>query len=138
MSQNLGWGQKLGGLVKNWKRRYFVLSGQTLGYYRREGSGLKGSINLTDVTQVANMSPPEDKRISISTPSRVWQIRQIEGNVDQWVTAIRAASPKIFQPSTVHPLKRSNTTNTAPSPTSPPFRPRHLQVSQSDLRQPHL
>ena len=38
----------IGGLYRNWKRRYFVLKGNALYYYKNEGDeDPKGSIDLT-------------------------------------------------------------------------------------------
>lgn len=41
-----GWLVKEGRLVKSWKKRWFVLSGNTLGYYTAKKNKLKGSIIL--------------------------------------------------------------------------------------------
>jgi hypothetical protein len=41
-----GWMTKEGRIVKSWKKRWFVLSGNTLGYYTAKKNKLKGSISL--------------------------------------------------------------------------------------------
>ena len=42
-----------GAIVKNWKRRYFVLEGYTLKYYKDESEGVEaGSINVADCVSV--------------------------------------------------------------------------------------
>jgi len=42
--------KKMGAVVKNWKKRYFILYAHKLEYYAT--SGLKGVITISDVSQV--------------------------------------------------------------------------------------
>jgi hypothetical protein len=92
--QTLGWAQKKGGFVKNWKRRHFVIVGYHLRYFTLEGIGLRGSADLSQATKIERIGTPMGEVISITTPERVWEIRNIEGDATQWFAIISAACPR--------------------------------------------
>lgn len=54
MSQTLkeGWLSKKGKVVKNWKKRWFVLDGNALSYYEKPGKKHLGTIDLSKATSV--------------------------------------------------------------------------------------
>ena len=41
-----GWATKRGGVVKNWKKRYFEVYAESFSYFDKPGGAMKGSINL--------------------------------------------------------------------------------------------
>ena len=88
-----GWGVKQGGLIKTWKRRWFVLSLTKLQYYKAPGQKKRGEILLSDVTEVSpapQCSKPfplqlvtKDRTYLISTDS--------EQEMNEWITSIQHA-----------------------------------------------
>ena len=54
-----GWLTKEGHIIKNWKRRWFVLAGGHMIYSVAPGAKAKGLINLSEVTELAKA--PEAK-----------------------------------------------------------------------------
>jgi len=86
-----GWATKLGGFIKSWRRRWFVLSGMDLSYYKGPGRSLCGVIHLMEVTEVAPF--PECKKqpaFKIIIPNvRTYQIvTDTADEVELWVHAI--------------------------------------------------
>lgn len=49
-----GWCSKEGGLIKSVKRRWFILDGNVLHYYTKDGEKEKGSIQISENTKVGN------------------------------------------------------------------------------------
>ena len=48
-----GWGTKLGGFFKTWRRRWFVLTKSKISYYKSPDGKLCGEIFLEKITEVA-------------------------------------------------------------------------------------
>lgn len=86
-----GWLVKQGGIVKNWKKRYFILKSGSLEYLTKPGGEVKGVINLAEATSVG--PAPESKRqpafkVSMGK-SRVYYIIGDTNNVvNGWLDAI--------------------------------------------------
>merc|ERR1712087_533567 len=83
-----GWMMKQGGLVKNWKRRYFVLkTNNVLNYYESDNSSMvKGHVPLADAIGIEKK---QKKSFDVVTPKRTWSFACISTQVrDQWVESI--------------------------------------------------
>jgi len=83
-----GWMMKQGGLVKNWKRRYFVLkTNKVMNYYESDNSSMvKGYVQLTEVSSV---DKKQKKQFDIVTPKRTWNFTCDSTQVrDEWVSNI--------------------------------------------------
>merc|ERR1712110_622358 len=83
-----GWMMKQGGLVKNWKRRYFVLkTNNVLNYYESDNSSMvKGYVPLVDAIGIEKK---QKKSFDVVTPKRTWSFACISTQVrDQWVENI--------------------------------------------------
>jgi len=83
-----GWMMKQGGLVKNWKRRYFVLkTNKVLNYYESDNSSMvKGSIELSKIIGVERK---QKKSFDLVTPKRTWSFACVSTKVrDEWVNNI--------------------------------------------------
>ena len=97
---------KLGGKVKNWKRRWVVLENYTITYYKNEdGRGACGQIELEDVRRIEDISTPEkrdavereeknvvgkDNLFLLFTPTRTWYfVADNERAKKEWVNVIK-------------------------------------------------
>ncbi len=77
---------KQGHIIKNWKRRNFVLTDGELAYY--SGSKMKGMVYMDEVTNVRKVEERR-KSIEISTPSRTYTLEaDSEADVDEWLLAL--------------------------------------------------
>jgi GTPase SAR1 family protein len=109
MTVVLGWAEKKGGIIKNWKRRHFVITNTRLEYSETENGKPLGAIDLGDVTKIASVGAT----VTLTTPRRIWEIRGVEGDLGHWRKSICDASPKLAgRVATVRP--------TASGPLSPP------------------
>eukprot|EP00736_Rhodelphis_marinus_P010551 Rmarinus@m.18454 len=94
-----GWLTKQGAVVKNWKRRWFVLKDKNL-YYFKKPSDLepKGTVNLEDVTIAhATHATKRQHCFGIYHPGRRSYFLQADCQDDMlmWVNAIRGDEKKI-------------------------------------------
>merc|ERR1719228_2118004 len=83
-----GWMMKEGGLVKSWKRRYFVLkTNKVLNYYESDNSSMvKGNVTLSEVVSVQKK---QKKSFSLVTQKRTWNFACASTEVrDKWVDNI--------------------------------------------------
>lgn len=85
-----GWCTKLGGFFKTWKRRWFVLQGNTLSYYTDKDQALKGTILITPDCQIDKY--PQCKKqpaFCIQTAKRLYQlVPTTEQEVDEWIKVL--------------------------------------------------
>lgn len=94
-AQKQGWLVKQGHLVKNWKRRWFVLEYPLLHYYKTpEDPTPRGTINCEQVTlseTVAHERTGKDNCFMVHHPERKVYFLQAEDETDMmsWVKAIR-------------------------------------------------
>jgi len=100
-----GWMTKMGDVVKNWKRRYFKLSGSTLFYYKKPMEQTpKGALNMIEATRtpdcVTEPIPERPYCFVISTPNRDYYVcaESGEGMYD-WVQTLRTARRYLSAPS---------------------------------------
>jgi len=100
-----GFMTKKGEVVKNWKRRWFVLYGSMLFYYKKQGdSSPAGWVNLQEITRLPEclVEPPPDKTfcISLHTPTREYLINADNGEeMFDWIQLLRTAKTFLGTPS---------------------------------------
>merc|ERR1711879_833055 len=88
-----GWLTKQGGKIKTWKKRWFVLKGDTLYYFKtQKDSEQTGEIKLLS-TSACTPEPGKSKgkkyQFSVGPPSRVYYIfDETEKGMQQWVDKI--------------------------------------------------
>jgi hypothetical protein len=90
---NAGHGIKLGAVMKNWKRRFFVLTEVSLGYYKtiEEADPIR-SISVGDMSSCSPSKevPGKEHMFELVTPSRTYYIQvETEEEVEVWVDAFR-------------------------------------------------
>jgi hypothetical protein len=91
-----GWGSKQGSIIRNWKRRYFVLKGLELIYFAecsQSGKGIeeKGRLKVADVEFTPDF---HDALVVVGTLKNQRMVVQWEGGNDTgkgWFTAIKGA-----------------------------------------------
>ena len=87
-----GWMKKKGGIVKNWKKRWFELRGSRIYYYTENGGELKGTIELSK-DSVAKADPDLKNQPALSVQSnarsRIYQmVTDSKEERDHWVSEI--------------------------------------------------
>jgi len=91
-----GWLIKQGRVVKNWKRRFFVLKDGSLAYFERDDDVVpKGELSLYGAAVVYVEPPKIDKEhcIEVSTPSRSLFIHaESKPEIQQWALCIQRAA----------------------------------------------
>ena len=77
-------------VMSGFKRRWFVLSGGTLRYFRRpDDAGAKGVIVVVDIESV---NPVSERTLKVAVPGRKFLLRcKNVGERDAWVVAIESA-----------------------------------------------
>lgn len=101
-----GHGIKLGAVMKNWKRRFFVLTEISLSYYKsiEELEPIK-SVSVGEVTSVSSGSkefPGKEHLFEVTTPIRTFYV-QVDSNQDlqDWVkvfnTLLQSIKPTLQQ-----------------------------------------
>jgi len=89
-----GYMDKLGGVVKNWKARFFVLHPTGLYYYKSPMDNVaKGMISLKDATVYVNSEI--DGILEIHTKRRVYCLIVTDQSLSFWVDAIKECVPGI-------------------------------------------
>eukprot|EP00026_Physarum_polycephalum_P020289 Phypoly_transcript_22770.p1 GENE.Phypoly_transcript_22770~~Phypoly_transcript_22770.p1 ORF type:complete len:121 (+),score=1.70 Phypoly_transcript_22770:31-363(+) len=86
-----GYVTKQGRIIRNWKRRWFVLQNDKIYYYVNEKTPKpRGVIHLVNATVLDYTTNASECGFDINTPKRVWHIiaETIEER-DLWVQAIR-------------------------------------------------
>ncbi|CAG8950162.1 hypothetical protein HYFRA_00008399 [Hymenoscyphus fraxineus] len=89
-----GYVQKRTRKTKNWKPIYLVLRPNSLSIYKNENEGkLKHKIHLSDLTAVAKLKDPKQKRhnvFGLFSPSRNYHLESTtKGDTEEWVNLIR-------------------------------------------------
>jgi len=81
---------KEGKNIKSWKKRWFILAGSELCYYKaRAGNTPLGTIHIARSTVSGDASCEGGCRIEIFTRARVWRLRAEDASdMEGWVTAI--------------------------------------------------
>ena len=95
-----GWLKKQGGSWKSWKKRFFVIDGTKLKYFKNEkDSNPKGVVNLElssniKATQVAKYK--NKPAFQIQTPSRTYYcVSETSIQRDSWIEALNAVLEQI-------------------------------------------
>ena len=89
---------KLGAVRKSWKKRLFILTDTTFGYYKtlEQLEPIK-SFAVADVSQVAPNKDKEKNTFEVVTPSRTFYIAaDSEADLDDWIKAFHS----VLRPST--------------------------------------
>ncbi|ELR19001.1 PH domain containing protein [Acanthamoeba castellanii str. Neff] len=125
-----GWLNKLGdkGLIKSWKKRWFAQRAERLYYYEtKEETGLKGFVDLTLVTAVAE-SPKVKHGFELRTKDRIYYL---QAATDDERAQLDGRSPQ-KAPTTPTPSAGATTSssNGGPTPLSQSAR-RTLSFSQN-------
>ena len=92
--QHVGWLFKRGRIMKNWKKRFFVLRLKELTYYNDENNvkSKRGSIDLNDCTSLVLSQSGSLYIIYIKTPDRVLQLRsRDEEGTKLWYDSLKIA-----------------------------------------------
>eukprot|EP00731_Ephydatia_muelleri_P020994 Em0013g721a len=100
---------KLGAVRKSWKKRLFILTDTTFGYYKtlEELEPIK-SFAVADVSRVAPNKDKEKNTFEVVTPSRTFYIAaDSEADLDDWIKAFN---------SVVRPTVQQLTSETPPNP----------------------
>ncbi|RHY27216.1 hypothetical protein DYB32_006946 [Aphanomyces invadans] len=84
-----GWLHKEGQHVRNWKRRYFVLTGDHLAYYGKQGEAAKGEGRVLEVA----VNPQKAFGLLIRLDSdRILRVAaESEDDMERWQSGLRAA-----------------------------------------------
>jgi len=100
-----GWMTKKGDIVKNWKRRYFKLSGTMLFYFKKQQDPVpKGIVCMVETVSPPDCVPdPSQDRpfcFSVNTPGREYQFSAENGEeMYDWVQILRASRTYLMNPS---------------------------------------
>eukprot|EP00736_Rhodelphis_marinus_P000260 Rmarinus@m.22836 len=90
-----GWLTKQGGIVRNWKERWFVLTDTHLHYYKdKEASAPQASISLKQCTSIKGAEEVLQKEYSfqLQTPDRTFYfVASQESEKTDWINAIGRA-----------------------------------------------
>eukprot|EP01102_Stenamoeba_stenopodia_P011756 TRINITY_DN362_c3_g5_i1.p1 TRINITY_DN362_c3_g5~~TRINITY_DN362_c3_g5_i1.p1 ORF type:complete len:557 (-),score=160.28 TRINITY_DN362_c3_g5_i1:134-1804(-) len=122
-----GYLQKQGekGLVKSWKKRYFVAKGSKMWYYKQtlSSSGYDqraGFIDLTSVTKLEQLTGAKEKnQFLIHTPARTWYLMgSNEEDVQNWLCALTTLIASVSQQPTSTDSIRSSLFNRSTSDTT--------------------
>jgi len=89
-----GYMDKLGGVIKNWKARFFVLHPTGLYYYKSPKDNIaKGMISLKNASIYVNSEA--DGIFEINTKRRVYYLIVTDQPLSFWVDAIKECVPGI-------------------------------------------
>ncbi|CAI8041282.1 Pleckstrin homology domain-containing family A member 2 [Geodia barretti] len=116
-----GHGIKLGAVRKSWKKRFFVLTEVSVGYYKTidEVEPIR-TVSVGDMTScaVSKESSGKEHMLELVTPSRTYYIQmETEEEMEQWVKAFRSIMKTVrgsHQPVRQEPDSDSDETELAP------------------------
>ena len=89
--QHAGWMAKKGGVRRNWQKRYFEHSGDFLFYREEVGGDLKGTIDLSLVTDVRPSTEIDHKQweMEIVAPTRTYRLDcETQEELKQWLLSL--------------------------------------------------
>jgi len=88
-----GWIMKQGGVIKTWKKRWFILNGSSISYYEKKGSKEIGRIDLKIASEIS--LAPECKKqpaFKIVTPDRTYYLTtETSQEASDWIKALGQA-----------------------------------------------
>ena len=132
-----GWLTKQGGMIKSWKKRWFMIDGSLVRYFKKERSEEKGSFNLAAAVEISAASPKECKKqpsLKVVIPhKRTYYIQaQSESDRQQWIEVFQRVQ-KYYQGQ----LKTSPAQNPQTQPQQQPQQPQQpQQQAQTSQMQP--
>jgi serine/threonine protein kinase len=99
-----GKGSKMGGFIKNWKSRWFVLQGTKLVYLDKKGGKKKGDIDIstaTDISPAPVAECPKQPSFKITLGDKRTYFVQVQSpqEVREWIAAIEKARAQAPAPS---------------------------------------
>lgn len=135
MSQNLkeGWLSKKSKVIKNWKRRWFVLDENQLNFYEKPGKKQLGSIPLSNVVKVKSDSKKENAFNIILSSSKTYNLSSdTQEECADWISSLNylleqsssSIQTDISKPQTEQPQQRD------PEPTEQSEQPQPDQSQQ--------
>jgi RAC serine/threonine-protein kinase/non-specific serine/threonine protein kinase/protein-serine/threonine kinase len=82
-----GWGKKQGGIVRSWKRRWFVLRGLILHYYVKADGEEKGQVKIKEAKRIERAPESSNQpALKIEIPGRTYFIvYDTFEEVDEWI-----------------------------------------------------
>jgi serine/threonine protein kinase len=84
-----GWGTKLGGVFKTWRRRWFVLRAGTLSYYTAPNGILKKEFDIKDAVAYLDPNPKRPHAFAVKNAKRTLEIVvDSDAEADEWVAKI--------------------------------------------------
>eukprot|EP01123_Difflugia_compressa_P010039 TRINITY_DN3554_c0_g1_i1.p1 TRINITY_DN3554_c0_g1~~TRINITY_DN3554_c0_g1_i1.p1 ORF type:complete len:485 (+),score=97.92 TRINITY_DN3554_c0_g1_i1:57-1457(+) len=88
-----GWVTKEGGSYKNWKKRWMIIEGTDLAYYKKENKKEKCGIVPLVGSMVSTVSYKQKKFcFEITTPTRTWHVcANSESDMDRWIKGLNDA-----------------------------------------------
>ena len=92
--EHVGWLFKKGRIMKNWKKRFFVLRGQKLTYYvdKDKPESRRGSIHLKSCSSLVLSQTDKVFCIYIKTPERNLELKsEDEESTRQWYDSLKSA-----------------------------------------------
>jgi len=113
-----GWLFKRGHVVKNWKRRYFILTENSIKYFSKKPASnfdasqyLKGAINLQGAKVFANSAPSDGAvqfkfGITSGTGKEYLMSCYTDFEMQAWVKAVQSAISKEFESNMTHEIPR--------------------------------
>lgn len=140
-----GYLTKQGGSIKTWKRRYFILKGRTLYYYKTpKDQELTGKLEL-EPSSLVKEEPGKKKPnlFSITTAKRIFfmfpdSAEEVKGWVDaiaKGIETAKAGPPQVSIKSTVPPALESEVIKSKPSENSADVAPRvRLRLARDQIR----
>lgn len=89
-----GWMTKQGGMIKTWKKRWFMLVGQELIYSEKPGKKESGKIDLSTASDIADApecKKPHAFRIVVDGVRTYYICAQSEKDEQEWINFLKAA-----------------------------------------------
>jgi len=115
-----GWMTKQGGRHKSWKKRWFVLKGNCLYYFKsKKDAELTGSIEITGKSHLKKEPTKKKYAFSVGTPARVYfMYPETQQEQDTWMTKLQSLVDKLAGPKNDSAPKSSQP---QPKPTPTPI-----------------
>eukprot|EP01125_Pyxidicula_operculata_P008527 TRINITY_DN2857_c0_g1_i2.p1 TRINITY_DN2857_c0_g1~~TRINITY_DN2857_c0_g1_i2.p1 ORF type:complete len:403 (+),score=103.12 TRINITY_DN2857_c0_g1_i2:58-1266(+) len=117
MSGKCGWLTKEGGRYKSWKKRFMVIEGNELVYYKKEAKKERCGEIILNTVDASQIQPVDYKGkkfcFQIVTPGRVYHIvASSDSDMDDWIKNLKTSIAKNGGGSTA---PKVNTSTAAPS-----------------------
>ena len=100
-----GWLVKQGGFIKTWRKRWFILTGQTLSYFKEPGQKEKGNIpiNKADlISKAPECSKQPAFKINVPGTRTYYIYGENFQEIDEWIQVLENARKGIKLPDPTH------------------------------------